>query len=506
MAVYRRGFLGFVVRRTPIRWEVSETPTESDGSVSASFRDPGGRVYIFPEHVFRSVSTAATPTFREFLNTHAARQLTEAGKLIETAEIATKDTPLADSALFKESSEDAPACVFEHDRVWFPSYVYEWPPEMLHSAAMLTLEVAELCLLEGFGLKDATPYNILFRGARPVFIDVLSFERRRAGDYLWLPYAQFLRMFLLPLLAQKHFGISFDRELLLRPHGLEPEDVYIQSGWAKRLQPQFLNAVSLPVWLAKWKKKGKDIYRPRQLADAAKAQFILRAQLRRLRRMLHRSAPERSRSSHWADYMHSLSYSGADFQTKERFVESAIEETKPGTVLDIGCNTGHFSAICARRGARVVAIDLDSASVGATWRRAISEQLDILPLRVNIAWPTPATGWRNAEYSSFLTRAFRSFEMVMLLATLHHLLVTDRIPLREVISLISQMTTRYALIEYVPTHDPMFREIVRGREALHESLTQEAFEGECRREFSTVRSKQVGARGRTLYLLEKFTA
>jgi hypothetical protein len=32
-----------------------------------------------------------------------------------------------------------------------------------------------MSLREGFGLKDATPYNVLFRGAQPVFVDLLSF-------------------------------------------------------------------------------------------------------------------------------------------------------------------------------------------------------------------------------------------------------------------------------------------------------------------------------------------
>ena len=60
---------------------------------------------------------------------------------------------------------------------------------MLHAAGALTLELAQGALEEGFGLKDATPYNVLFRGSRPVFVDVLSFEAARSAgcrlDGLW---------------------------------------------------------------------------------------------------------------------------------------------------------------------------------------------------------------------------------------------------------------------------------------------------------------------------------
>ena len=42
---------------------------------------------------------------------------------------------------------------------------------MLRAAAELTLELALSALMEGFALKDATPYNLMFEGPRPVFLD-----------------------------------------------------------------------------------------------------------------------------------------------------------------------------------------------------------------------------------------------------------------------------------------------------------------------------------------------
>ena len=51
------------------------------------------------------------------------------------------------------------------------------PFSMLRAAALLQLDILEQALSAGLTLKDATPYNIQFRGARPVFIDVGSFQR-----------------------------------------------------------------------------------------------------------------------------------------------------------------------------------------------------------------------------------------------------------------------------------------------------------------------------------------
>jgi len=75
--------------------------------------------------------------------------------------------------------------VLEHQRADFPSFPYEWPAEMLHAAGTLTVELARAYLDEGIGLKDATPYNVLFDGPCPLVVDVLSFEERDPLELTW---------------------------------------------------------------------------------------------------------------------------------------------------------------------------------------------------------------------------------------------------------------------------------------------------------------------------------
>ena len=41
---------------------------------------------------------------------------------------------------------------------------------MLWEAGRLTLDLGRAVLAEDYGLKDATPLNILFRGSEPVFL------------------------------------------------------------------------------------------------------------------------------------------------------------------------------------------------------------------------------------------------------------------------------------------------------------------------------------------------
>ena len=47
------------------------------------------------------------------------------------------------------------------------------------------------------------------------------------------------------------------------------------------------------------------------------------------------------------------------------------------TVLDMGTGSGEIALACARKGARVVAVDIDPEAVGYTARRAREEELEI---------------------------------------------------------------------------------------------------------------------------------
>ena len=478
---------------------LNEATTLKAPAVEGSFRDPSGKLFCHEGRILRAVYPAGMEDLGPFLKSAATGRLEASGKLV--------GSHLLDLEEAGPYTREFPANtrIVAHQPIPFPSYPYEWPAEMLRAAGELTLELAEGLLAEGFGLKDATPFNVLFRGARPVFVDLLSFERRRRGDPVWLAEAQFVRTFLFPLLAARRFGLEAGRWLAARRDGLEPEEVYGWLGRLERLGRPWLTLVTLPTWLGSLRNPDDGrLYQPRQEFDVEKADFILKHLFGRLKRALRKAVPAPEARSGWLAYMDEHThYSGAEFQIKESFVQGCLDRTRPDWVLDVGSNSGHFSRMAAIRGASVVAIDADSAVTGACWRSAIQEDLDILPLVVDVARPTPAMGWRNRECRSFLERAKGRFDLVMMLAILHHLLVSERIPLEEVLDLASQLSSRYLLIEYVDPSDPMFRRLARGRDPLHADLTPNSFEGACRRRFEVVRKTPLGGCRRVLYLLRK---
>ena len=460
---------------------------------------------MLDDRVLRVVSAEGAAELEAFLDSDCGRKSAGAGRLI-----GTRKADEADLTRWRDKVPPAVAArmttgpVFEHERLWFPSYPYEWAPAMLFEAGRLTLDLAEAALAEGFGLKDATPYNILFRGCQPVFVDVLSFERRTAGDPMWLPYAQFVRTFLLPLLANQRLGSRLADLLTTHRDGLEPQEVYRMCGPLERLSPTVLSLVSLPTWLSgRAERQGDAIYQSRTLGDPEKARFIVESLLKRLRRTLESLNPKAREDSAWSNYMATHSYAEDSFAAKEEFVSSALREFKPRRVLDIGANTGHFSAMAAAAGADVVAMDYDPACVGAIWRQARDRKLNILPLVVDLARPSAALGWRNRECPAFLERATGAFDCVFMLAALHHLLVTERIPLGEIMSLTAHLTTDLAIVEFVGPEDAMFRRLARGRDHLHADLNHAAFEAACRPHFDVVRTVHLTDTHRRLYVLRK---
>jgi SAM-dependent methyltransferase len=293
--------------------------------------------------------------------------------------------------------------------------------------------------------------------------------------------------------------------LLNHRDGLEPDDVYQLCSLMQKMVPPFLTMISLPKWLENSKKANNvELYQKKLIANQDKAKFIYYSLLNRLKKLLKKLLPVNDRKSTWSDYMQSNNnYSSEQASVKIDFIKQFLNKMNPQRVLDVGCNTGYFSFLAARHGISVVAIDSDDVVVGRVWKQAYAEKLDVLPLHVNITRPTPQMGWRNQECLSFLQRTKNYFDAVFMLAIIHHLLVSERIPLKEIIDLAAELTTKYVVIEYVDPEDSMFKILTRGREALYSYLTQEVFVEACQRRFDIVDSIKVAGSNRCLYVLYK---
>jgi SAM-dependent methyltransferase len=454
---------------------------------SRSFRDPAGYVSVSQDVVLRTVLPAGSENLRAYLESPTAERLIRSGSLVSARPV--------------ESPSPTASSVWEHERIPFPAYPHEWPAEMLFAATELTLDLCEGLLAEGRGLKDATPHNVVFRGPRPVFVDVLSFEQREPLETLWLAESQFIRTFLIPLLLEKRAGVPLAELFTAHRDGLSPLEASARLRGTSRWVPPAPGLVTLPARAARL--ESDRLYQPRRAREPDEARYILGSLFRRLRRTLAKLRPE-PRESDWTSYQPQCpSYSPQQAEEKRAFITGALRVAGAQRVLDVGANTGEFSLLAARRGALVVAIERDARCAGRIFTTARAENADILPLVMDFARPTPAIGWLCGEQQSFFDRAHRFFDCTFMLAVLHHLLVRDQVPLNEIFDAAALVTNRWLVIEYVGPSDPMFHRLARGRDALYTWLTPAAFEESARRRFEVVEKGPVTGAGRILYFLRR---
>src|SRR5687768_4508614 len=111
--------------------------------MTISFRDPDGRLLVIDDRVLRIVNKTGAANLNAFLASTVAKQFVEAGQLARTGLPGRDSAKRLSEYLQRECVKgEAPEAVCEHERIAFPSYPYEWAPEMLYGAGRLTLDLA----------------------------------------------------------------------------------------------------------------------------------------------------------------------------------------------------------------------------------------------------------------------------------------------------------------------------------------------------------------------------
>ncbi len=478
------------------------TPVLVPPRAQRTFRDPAGSVELRANGAFRFIQPAFEGELLEFLTSSLAPELVKGGRLVSSEVLA----PSVAAHLSAEGEYEREPMVLRHPLIAFPSYPWEWSSALWLAAAELTLTLSQDLLAEGWILKDATPLNVLFQGTEPVFVDVLSIAKLDKTTPIWFAYGQFVRTFLLPMIAHAQLGWPL-RATIGRRDGYEPEELYPLLSPPARVSQPMLSAVTLPSLLgrmrsAKANTAEGDTPPAGKQRDPELVEHILRGTFRKLLKQMRRAVPA-PRASRWTAYSGTAThYSEADHAAKRAFVAAALRAAHPRRVLDVGCNSGVYSELAAEAGAEVVAIDTDEQTIDRLYRRLGGSGKRILPLVVDLANPSPAVGWRNSESKSFLSRCSGTFDGVLMLAVIHHLLLHDQVPLQEVAELCATLTTGTLIIEWVPPTDVMFRELVRGRDAIFAALTETAFRYSFAPFFITI-AEHTLENGRVLFHFER---
>ena len=464
-----------------------------------SFRDPDGYCWSDGDRIFRYIWPHATSHFLDFHRSDFFRAL-EASNRISVTQV--------DSLAAKESQQKycfdcakIGGVYLEHKKIFFPSYAHEWCPSMLYEAGHFTLSLQLDALNSGYWLKDASISNLLFENSGPVFVDLLSFSKLNLAETVWLAQAQFIRNFVLPLLLYKYNKVDPRYVYFDRRDGLNPEYVFGRLNIFQKCFPSSLRFVTFPVLLGLLS-KSKEATQTIPGSNLEEAKYIRNYLHKNLVRAYDSLAPRRIFESMWLSYAKNHSYDEESFAKKELFVYQALLELCPESVLDVGCNTGYFSRIAARLGAKVVGIDSDSPAIDEAWRLNRLEVSKILPLVVDFARPTPALGWRNGEQQSFTERSYKRFDCVLLLAVVHHLTLVEGVSFLAIFEVVSRCTVKGVIVEYIPPNDSMMKGLLTNREHLLPAISQDRFEEAFGHWFTVIRKSRLGNSLRWLYFLK----
>ncbi|MFQ5981688.1 MAG: class I SAM-dependent methyltransferase, partial [Candidatus Heimdallarchaeota archaeon] len=465
-----------------------------------SYKDPSGGVFYYKDKVCRWVADDTNQFYQNLVKSNLFQDLIQSKYFVPTSQIDLNH----DECISNQYGNNA--TYFEHERIQFISFPYEWPPSMILDAAIHTLDLQSMLLQKNLSLKDATPYNIQYRHAQPLFIDLCSIQNASENG-IWIAYNQFCQTFLYPLLTFQFTSSSLRSIYLTHLDGLTLDETFESLGFRPVWKHGLIFDYVMPAFLRKIENSSlpiskKTVSTSRTFKNSSEIQLYT---VRRLRRVFNRMRLGTG-TSKWKNYRKSCSYTDENYLRKKEFIESVLRSHHINNVLDLGCNTGDISLLAAKNGVDVVALDSDPYCVDHLYRRSKDHHAPILSLCIDIANPSPSIGWFNRERPSFLERVNRQFDCVFALALIHHLLIKNRIPLPQIVDLLRHCTSRFLVVEFVGPSDKMFQELLRYRTESYSDFNRGNFEATMSQHFSIIRNEEivdpVRAMDRCLYLME----
>ena len=457
----------------------------------ASYRDPAGFVFRYGDRWYRQINRVYAPHYDLLMSSGLYQALVSKKYLVQHTELPDNLTGSSDhyKTLLPE-------------QLGLITYPAEWSPGQLTDAALLTLRIMRMAIGHGLMLKDATPRNIQFVNGRPLFIDTLSFELYDPAKP-WVAYRQFCESMLFPLYLHRYLGTGTSPWIEAWPEGI-PASV------TARLLPS-KSRWNLGVWLhvrlqSRVQQKTATAYPTQPATQPAFSLQKMQHLLGNLENIIESLDPDAVLPSTWNNYYASTILSMEYLLEKEQLVDAYLNGLTIETVLDLGANDGHFSRLLALRlpRARIISADSDWQCIEKLHAQTrVEENSPITPLCIDLANPTPASGFRLMERESFPARA--ASQLVLALALVHHLVIGKSVPLQAVAAFFAELTKNWLIVEFVPTEDEKTQLLLLTKTHFHQPYDRKAFEHAFDPYFIILRSDPVPGSHRTLYLMKKKT-
>ena len=448
---------------------------------NSSFRDRSGFLFYYENEIYRIINFSYKKQYEKFMNSELYQKLEEKNLIITHSEIENLDI---DCDYYK---------IIKPEKIPFISYPYEWSFSQLKDAALLTLRIQKAAMKYGMTLKDGSAFNIQFHNGHPIFIDTLSFEIYEEGQ-IWKPYKQFCQHFLAPLalISKKDVRLNLLSKTFI--DGI-PIDLA-----AKLLPKTTFGNFGLMAHIhahAKSQKHYED--KDAKIKQKTLSKRSFEGLIESLKSSIEKMTWNED-NTEWGDYYSDTNYTEKSFEEKKQFISLAIDQVKPKLVWDMGANTGVFSRLASTKGINTISYDIDPLAVEKNYLSSSqnSEQ-NILPLILDLTNPSSGIGWNHDERMSIIQRG--PADMVFALALVHHLAISNNVPLNKIAEFFSQIS-KFLIIEFVPKSDSQVKRLLLTREDIFENYDEKNFEIEFSKFFKIINSKKILDSERTIYIME----
>jgi ribosomal protein L11 methylase PrmA len=393
-------------------------------------RDPLGKISFEGEFVIREIYSSITDT--HFLKSPLAKRWVEQGLLIPYE--------------FIDSN------TIRSPRLPFLTLPSEWTSQQFYAAAQFTLQLQTEAVAEGWDLKDASAWNIVFNGLNPVFVDLLSFIPLESK--LWRAAGQFSRHFLLPLLLGKKNRLQPQQCMQLWRDGVPPKSARELLGFDRfftRYWPLMTGGES--------QSSATQTHTITTTATELDTVKVFRTHLQStLKWMLDGVCPkgQKAHSTVWGQYEQERThYSETLLAFKRQIIGQWLDNIKPAWVLDLGCNAGEFSELAINTGAKSICWDADHQALNTLFLRHSQENTasHYFPILCPIDDLSSGRGWMGKEFPSLMHRLHQSCDVVMLLAITHHLAIAAGVRLDDIFLFVAHISRRAVFLELLSEKD-----------------------------------------------------
>jgi len=186
--------------------------------------------------------------------------------------------------------------------------------------------------------------------------------------------------------------------------------------------------------------------------------FILKS----LKKIIQNLSLKKKNHLEWSNYSNFLPYQRDDFKKKEFLVKKFLNHDFK-TVIDLGCNDGHFTFM-AKNTSVVYGLDSNHDCIDFCYLKSKEKNNNFI--------------FKIRDISNLIidenNRDNKIFDASICLALIHHLRITSNIPLDMIVNYIARISRR-GLVEFINKDDEKCSELIKLKGDYYQDYNKENF-------------------------------